>query len=272
MDEEGVFYDGKWGARAVRSAGRHMVATGQADMKYSHCCVNNMPRGFINAAESFVMSDHNGNLFINLYSDFECKTASGNIRIHGDYLSHGKVTVELELTRKTNIHLRSPAWSNVTLIDGIRVTTSDRYMVKTLDAGSSTILLEFDMTPVIREFNQTPIRFPDNDFRISRFISGNSVPTDVMTFDRRAVILRGPLLLTRSKLVGNSKEEMFDSETICGKGYEITVLPIQNNTVRAAFQVYFRNSNGSFKTNMCDFASGSNRWSENDDHLFNIFM
>ena len=39
--------DGKWGARTVRGAGKHEYAHYQAKMQYSHCCVNNTPRGLL---------------------------------------------------------------------------------------------------------------------------------------------------------------------------------------------------------------------------------
>ncbi len=37
--------DGKWGARELRSHGRHRPAPPQSGMKLQHCCVNNLPRG-----------------------------------------------------------------------------------------------------------------------------------------------------------------------------------------------------------------------------------
>ena len=64
------FEDGKWGARAVRVLGRHMAVTGQSSMKYSHCCVNNMPRGYINACQAFVMTGNDG-VYVNLYTPYQ---------------------------------------------------------------------------------------------------------------------------------------------------------------------------------------------------------
>ncbi len=61
------FSDGKWGARAVRTVGRHQVATGQSFMQYSHCCVNNMPRGYMNAVQTLVLEKH-GTYYVNSYT------------------------------------------------------------------------------------------------------------------------------------------------------------------------------------------------------------
>ena len=118
----------------------------------------------------------------------------------------------------------------------------------------------------------TPIHYPENDFRVARFVTGNNVSTDVMTFDRRAVITRGPLLLTHSKLIGNDDEEIFPKDSICGQGYACKAEPIESTAVRAMFRLRFENADGSFETTMCDYASGSNYWSQDDARLFNIYV
>jgi DUF1680 family protein len=267
----GAFADGKWGARGVRSSGRHMVATGQADMKYSHCCVNNMPRGFLNAAETFVMKGSDG-IYLNLYSDFECVIDGSEVKICGSYLRDGRVTISIDLLEETDVHLRIPSWSKTCKIGDRVYSSPGSYVALRYPSGQSRITLEFDMTPIIIDMPSVPESFPDSDFRVSRFITGNNVSRDIMTWDRRSVVLYGALLLTRSKLVGNTEDEMFNSDTICRKGYACEVIPIESYNVRNAFIVRFKNTNGSFETNMCDFASGSNRWSEDDDRLFNIYV
>lgn len=98
------FKDGKWGARGCRSVGRHMVATGQAGMKYSHCCVNNIPRGILNALECFVMKT-SGGLCVNLYTDYSAKSDGFDIKIEGSYLRDGKVKITLNTDRAMTLSL-----------------------------------------------------------------------------------------------------------------------------------------------------------------------
>ncbi len=58
----GVYRDGTWGARGVRSHGRHYTAKGQAGMQHNHCCVDNMPRGYMNMAQA-IAAEKDGNLY-----------------------------------------------------------------------------------------------------------------------------------------------------------------------------------------------------------------
>ena len=98
-----------------------------------------------------------------------------------------------------------------------------------------------------------------------------------MIFDRRAVLRYGALLLCRSKLIQNSEEEMFGSESIAGKNLGCEIEPVSPEsvrkvgTVRNVFRVKFTGEGG-FETLMCDYATGSNHWSEDDDRLFSIWL
>ncbi|MBQ8510939.1 MAG: glycoside hydrolase family 127 protein [Clostridia bacterium] len=270
-----AFADGKWGARGVRTVGRHMVATGQADMKYSHCCVNNMPRGFLNAAETFVMSGE-GCLWVNLYTDYAgtlpLNGGQAGVTIGGSYLSDGRVTVKVESQRAGTICLRVPSWSRTAVITagGERIVAAPGYCRLPLPAGESVFMLAFEMTPVLRELEGAPEHFDSKDFRVRRFVEGNSVSEDEMTWDRRATLTYGALLLTRSKLAGNTEEEMFASPTVCRSS--VSVEPMAGGDVRNTFKVRFTKDGQTVETVMCDFATGSNRWSEDDPKLFNVFI
>ncbi|MBQ8642907.1 MAG: glycoside hydrolase family 127 protein [Clostridia bacterium] len=271
----GAFADGNWGARGVRCLGRHMVAVGQASMRYSHCCVNNMPRGFLNACETFVMTDGEG-IWVNLYSPFTAvlrlKSGEASVQIGGTWLRDGRVSVTLTVPAETEIHLRIPGWSRHTWIDGTRYDAPGTYAEIRIPAGSSRVELAFDMTPEIREFPGNVETYPAGDFRVRRFVEQNPVSADDMIRERRCVVLYGPLLLTRSKLAGNTEEEMFGSDTICGRGYRCMAEPADSDAVRNRFIVTFTNGSHTFTTPMCDYATGSNRWSEEDPRLFNIYL
>ena len=266
-----AFKDGSWGARCARTAGRHMVAHLQANMQHSHCCVNNMPRGFLNAAESFVMEDADG-LVINLYSAFTARSAFADVKISGSYLRDGRATVEIDAKRDFTLRLRLPDWSAHTTLDGKEITAADGYHRLPVKAGKTVLSLTFDMALVLREMAEAQPRPDSKDYRIARYVSGNPVTEDVMTWDRRATLLYGPLLLTRSKLCGNTEAEMFEGETVAHKGYALSIAPAECEGVNFAFDVIFTNADGARTIRMCDYASGTNLESVEDDRLFNVYI
>lgn len=270
-----AFKDGTWGARAVRSCGRHLVAVGQADMRYSHCCVNNMPRGFLNSAEAFVMEDKNG-LYVNLYSDCTAKTSLGTVTISGDYLGTGAVVVKVDHVPDTTIYLRIPAWSHRTVVNGERIEQSGIYASYPVKNGCAIFEMQFDMSTEIHEFPIEPEKLESDNFRVQRFISGNDVPEEIMTWDRRCTLVRGPLLLTRSKLCGNTEDEMFNSPSIFGKGFSAEAEPITDPiaypNVRNVFRIRFKNTDIEQTVIACDYATGTNLFSEHDSKMFNVYF
>lgn len=261
----GAFADGKWGARGVRSSGRHMVATGQAGMKHSHCCVNNLPRGFLNALDMIACESKRG-LSVNLYSECEGEVGKYGLKISGGYLENGELTVKINSPEPSEATFRLPGWCERCEING---TDFRGHITLPLNPGENTFNLKFEMKPQTKVFPGNAEHFPNSDFRTGRFINGNPVREEDMVTDRRATVRYGALLLCRSKLAGNSEEEMFDEETIVGRKQINSIEPINPGEVRNRFRVKF--DDGS-ETTMCDFATGSNRWSENDDRLFTIWM
>ncbi len=265
------FKDGEWGARGIRSAGRHMVMNGQARMNYSHCCVNNVPRGFLNIAECFVMRRADG-FTVNFYTDFTARTELADVVIGGSYLRDGMVQIHMDAREDFVLRLRVPEWSAHTLLNGQEIIGQDGYYSLDVKAGITELSLSFEMKPVLRELAEVPKHFPSEDFRVRRYVNGNAVTEDVMTWDKRATLLYGPLLLTRSKLVGNTEEEMFASETVAHKGYTCEVTPVESDRVNYAFHVKFTNASDTVEMVMCDYASGTNITSYDDMKLFNIFI
>ena len=265
----GAFADGKWGARGVRSSGRHMVATGQVKMRYSHCCVNNMPRGFLNAVDMTALE--NGGLTVNLYSGCEGEVGKFGLKIEGSYLSDGNVRAAVNSPETSEVSFRLPGWCERLEVNGTSFdkTSSGAYVKLPLTAGENNFELKFDIKPRVNVFAGNIEHFPKSDFRTGRFINENPVREEDMVPDRRATIRYGALLLCRSKLAGNTEEEMFGSETIVGRKQITAIEPINSDEVRNKFRVKFDDGT---ETVMCDFATGSNRWSPDDDRLFSIWM
>jgi hypothetical protein len=251
--------------------GRHMVTHGKVEMQHNHCCVTNVPRGFINAAECYVLKTNDG-FAINHYTDFSIKTEKTMITISGSYLSNGQTTVTLDTAEPIKVTLRIPAFSGEVMLNGKMVKPENGYVTVTVNAGITVLQLSFRMTVKLRELPEAPEHFPSDEFQVRRFVLDNPVREMDMTWDRRATVVYGPLLLTRSKLVGNTEEEMFASDTVAHRGFSCCVEPMENENVTCAFRVTFADGKEKVVTNMCDYGSGTNLESPEDDRLFNIFV
>lgn len=273
--------DGKWGARGARSSGQHMYAHGQVQMKHQHCCVNNMPRGFLNAVELAVMQEAD-TIVINLYHEYSGKIGDNTVRVSGDYFGSGCVTVEIDAASATRVKLRCPHWSRTTRVNGLAIPAQgeadDRqavgcYAEYQLNEGRNSFTLEFDMTPRLVTFDRAIEHFRSSDFRISRYLSDDLTERE-MSFERRTKLLRGPLLLCKSKLVGCTEDEMFgtalDPDRLVGAACSVT--PVASERVRAAFKVKITDRGGTpiLDTYLCDYATGSNE--EGDPRLFTIWL
>lgn len=267
------FRDGKWGARGVRTVGRHMVAHGQSFTEHSHCCVNNIPRGILNAAEMFVLR-RDSDVIINMYSDFTAKIATATVRIEGSYLTNGRVSVTIESASPLTLSLRVPAWASDAKMNGSDMRPENGYHTVSVNEGRTVLQLSFGMKAVLRELSSAPEHFPSTSTFIQRFTvkDSNYVDESLMTWDARATLVYGPLLLTRSKLACNTEKEMFESETVAHCGYSISVSAVPSDRVRALFKVVFKNGEKTVESMMCDYASGTNIESENDMKLFNVFI
>ena len=251
--------------------GRHMVTHGKVEMQHNHCCVTNVPRGFINAAECFVLQTADG-FVINHYTEFTAQTGDASVSISGSYLRDGKVTVAVNAAVPLKLALRIPAFSGVTTVNGTQIKAVDGYYTMDLSAGETLLALQFEMKVNLREMTKLPERFLSEDFRVRRYIIDNPVREEDMIWDRRATVVYGPLLLTRSKLVGNTEQEMFDSDTVANKDFSCHVMPVDSDAVNYAFLVTFQNKAESITTMMCDYGSGTNVESPEDDRLFNIYI
>lgn len=274
-----AFEDCKRSARAVRTSGRHMYNP-QCGLKYNHCCTNNMPRGLLNSAQSYVMFSDDS-LYVNMYTEYTgiLNTPFGKVKadISGTYLKNGDVRIKLDCENKTRVMLRIPPWSRKTTVKyaGREVfPSSGSYCGIKLNPGENIINIKFDFVPEIHDFDGDVINFDDRDFRVVRYGESKILDREHMVWNRRSTLHYGPLLMTRSKKCGNTAAEMFGSEkTVCAKNYRVTFTEenMLYNT-RVKFIAHFENDTDSFDTYVCDYATGTNRASEDDMELFSVWF
>ena len=274
----GIFKDGSWGMRAVRSSGHHMVAPEQAKMKFNHCCVNNMPRGLVNGAESCAMLSESG-IAVNMYIPFTMDTVSSaagkvKVAVSGTYLTDGKAQIHVENEKPMVLSLRIPAWSRTALIryKGKTQDAVSGYTDLQLEAGSHEIDLEFQLDPAVSVFPYPGEPEKLSDWHRIRYFEGKDSENLELMKGYYATLSVGPLLLARSKLIGNSEEEMFAPSRLAEGKWTVTLTPESMPGTFAGFKAEFRSADGTeFSTKVCDFASAGNIDSK-DPKLFNMFF
>lgn len=282
-----VFKDGLWGARALRTAGRHMVAKIQAEMLHNHCCVNNMPRGLLNFAESCVMSDSD-TLYINLYSDFEGSIKVGgypvNIKIEGGYPAEDNVKISLSgYPNMLRLKLRIPQWSNNTTIcyDGNRYNASKGFFELTVKTSPCEISVEFESSVKVIHVTSHPtlgdmrwkrgrwISKNDDSHELYKYLSAN--PEDYVEGEA-SIIKKGVLLLCRSKIIGNTEKDIFENRVISTDFKCVKCERIKSaDGINAQFALTFSNGKDELHYIVCDYASGTNLMTE-DKKMFGIYF
>lgn len=267
------FKDGSWGARGARSHGRHLIAHEQANMLHNHCCVNNMPRGYLNMAESQVMSTDDS-VYVNLYTPAEITAFVGGdevkISISGNYLADSKARIDIEFCGKPcAVKLRIPFWSESSRIiaDGESFSAEKGYFTHKPKSKRCNIEVVFDNSVKITRIPATTQAVEDEwkNLRWASAGSQNSFCTpEMFLYEDRCVLRKGAVLLCRSKVAGNTQKEMFDDVEPIDESFLCTlksVTPLAG--VNIQFEATISGKDRSFKTTVCDYASGSNMPFEN---------
>ena len=275
----GVYEDGRSGSFFVRGAGRHMAAEWQVETKYQHCCLNNVPRGFVNAAESVVMEAEDG-YYVNMYTAARVRFGNASIRVSSGYVDRGAVALTVrgaEAGRK--LYLRIPAWSKKTVITVIGGETFETgncgtYFTLPLSGEDQVIRVFFDMTPAIMDFSGAfRADLPEDDYHIRRWQDTNGGLCDraQMLTHPMSVIRRGPVMLARSKRVGCEAADMFSGETVFGKERIVTARNIRHDHMLTLCRVNIICGEKEYNYLMCDYASAANRDVE-DIRYFNMYI
>ena len=274
----GVYEDGKMGAFFVRSAGRHFRAAPQCESRYQHCCLNNVGRGFTNAAESCVTKSRDG-YFVNMFTQSYVRFGDTEIRVGANYFDSGWVGISIRNPEKNNkLYLRIPEWSKNTKIrvglgDEIAVPVCGDYYEIELNEDTTIMKIRFDMTVEVINCDWSPI--PDGDYHKQRWSDGiyGLCNSDCMLKCSKIVLRRGPVILARSKKFGAKEEDMFSLDTLYGKKIESIVAPhiINNNGALVTTRVMIAVDGEKKDYVMCDFASAGNVDS-NDPKLFSIYL
>ncbi len=273
--------DGKWGARTVRGAGKQEYSHIQAGMHHNHCCVNNMPRGFLNAAECAVMYDRE-KIVINMYHEYEAEFSINDtavkIRTSGDYMADSSAKIQMTFSDPSlEIVLRIPSWSRSSkvTVNGKEYPAQAGFFKVPIMEQQMELAVQFDNTAYIKPFQKTVPQHKSSDWQYQRWGSPENFEKELgRTFlcQARCTIQKGAVLLCRSKLIGNTSEEMFDHPDLIDKSYQCELEKCQTEAdVTAAYRAHLFNGKHEFFTKVCDYASAANIIQE-DREYFSIYF
>ena len=262
----GVSPDGRWGARAVRSHGRHQVAPPQSGMRLQHCCVNNMPRGFLDAAETILAKEPDGTLCVALYHDSEASAGGDRVAISGNYPVSSEVTVAVERAAPGKVKFRVPAWCPSLVVCGersCRRATERGWFAVDVPAGRSEWHLSFDMRPRIVLSDRASVSgYRKSSAPYARWASfaeadGERDLFALLRTTPAAQVMVGPLLLAKSVKLGSSEREILDPETVNGGGWSVSAEPRGAKGAWGAWTLTFEKDGRKKSVPACPYASAA---------------
>lgn len=265
----GVFRDGKWGARGVRSHCRTMYAELQSGFTKNHCCVDNIPRGFLDMAQAIAQKSRDGTIRVNLYFPCKVELDGAKIEISDGYLQTGVVRVKINSKTPQTVAFRIPRWSKKTLLDGAQVNGG--FAEISVD-GSREIELQFDHSARVVDSNLPAKPIAKNSNSYYRWYDNSLRGIDnLMRSEPAATIMVGPLILAKSKLLGDTEAEIFDFETVNKSGATCTLKPIKSDTTMCAWEAEIKSPKGTVKTKVCDLSSAGD-FNSGAPKTFSIFF
>ena len=241
----GVYRSGEWGPFFVRGHGRHQEQR-QCGYAYNHCCVNNVPRTYMDMATAVVTVDAQGSYHVNLYQDASVKLDDTTFEISGNYPVGSTVTVRV--SRPVKIAFRKPEWCP-------KMEVSQDGNVYTL---------AFDMNPrlVNRTIPDDPENAPDSKYWVFnryRDYWSKEVNRDVQRSYRTkpaALVMWGPLVLAKAQRVGATRAQIRDDSTVNNQGYSVTLAPLPATDTWGLWDVTLTKPGAAtVKARACDFQS-----------------
>ena len=236
----GVYRDGTWGAFAVRGTACHETDR-QCGYAYNHCCVNNVPRTFMDMAEGTVTRDRAGVFHVNFYQDATATLDGVDFAISGNYPVGNVVTVKVS-DPEAKVVFRTPAWC-----PKLDVAQPEKGVWR----------LTFDMNPRLLDGPDTAVAKKEG-WHYARYLCREqplrSPLRDSYRATPAATVMVGPLLLAKSRRTGATETELMDLATVRGQGYAVKVTPVACEDVWGAWDVELTKPGApTIRTRVCDY-------------------
>ncbi len=238
----GVYRDGTWGAFAVRGTACHETDR-QCGYAYNHCCVNNVPRTFMDMAEGTVTRDRAGVFHVNFYQDATATLDGVDFAVSGNYPVGNVVTVKVS-DPAAKVVFRTPAWC-----PKLDVARPEKGVWR----------LTFDMNPRLLDGPDTAVAKKEG-WHYARYLCreqpARSPLRDSYRATPAATVMVGPLLLAKSRRTGATQTELMDLATVRGQGYAVKVTPVACEDVWGAWDVELTKPGApTIRTRACDYQS-----------------
>ena len=238
----GVYRDGTWGAFAVRGTACHETDR-QCGYAYNHCCVNNVPRTFMDMAEGTVTRDRAGVFHVNFYQDATATLDGVDFAVSGNYPVGNVVTVKVS-DPAAKVVFRTPAWC-----PKLDVAQPEKGVWR----------LTFDMNPRLLDGPDTAVAKKEG-WHYERYLCREqplrSPLRDSYRATPAATVMVGPLLLAKSRRTGATQMELMDLATVRGQGYAVKVTPVACEDVWGAWDVELTKPGApTIRTRACDYQS-----------------
>ena len=276
----GVCRDGTWGMRGVRSHVRNTAALPQSGMTHNHCCVANLPRGFMDFAEATLARDADGAYRLAFYTDATAKMEDLSVEVSGNWpvgdVAHVKVSAE----RKATLRFRVPAWSPFVRVNGRDTAVRDGWTSVEVPAGTSAYALSFDLSakivPPVKPLDAANAQCEEiisKRWYLQRPENGDLVPYAILR-DHLVRVRRGPLYLAKASAVGATEAEMFLWRRVSPSGCACRLEPLEGKPVWGAWKARFSRSDGKpmFEVNVSDYQSAGDRREKPEEKMFSIYF
>ena len=259
----GIWRGGAFGPFFIRGHGRHTEQRGQCGYAYNHCCVNNLPRTFMDVASVVVTRAGDGAFSVNFYQDAAVELDGVRFEISGNYPVRGVVAVKVS-DPSAKVVFRRPAWCPH--MDVAR--TPDGYR------------LAFDMNARVVDRLQTVPGLNAKDvgnWAYRRYPDHREANKDLSAGYRTepaAQVMYGPLVLAKSRLCGSTKSEVLEPFTVNGRGYAAKLTPLESDGITWGLWLLELAKDGEppIKARVCDFESGSDVPCGANGDLFSIWF
>jgi len=273
----GIYRKGDWGPFFIRGCGRHEYQN-QIGFAYSQCCVNNLPRTYMDVASSVVTADAKGGYRVNLYQDATVRLDGVTFEIRGNYPVDSRVTVKVS-DPKAKVTFRKPDWC-----PNLDIQSSQTSHTSHTSHTSQTFVLSFDMNPRLVERAEGEAAVNEKSeklwaYRRYRDYWSKDVNRDVQKSYRTTAAARvmwGPLVLAKSYLTGLARAEAMVEGTVNGRGYSVRVTPAKGAAdcgVWGLWDVRLEKAGApTISVRACDFGSGTDLPTRQGGEFFSIWF
>ena len=258
----GIHRGGEWGAFFVRGNCRHEDQH-QVGYSYNHCCVNNLPRTYMDMASAVVTADAKGVYHVNLYQDATATIDGVKFEISGNYPVGD--TVKVVVSKAVEVKFRKPAWCPKMEVS----------------RNGNEYTLKFDMNPrlVDRLIEPGPVdEAKDGLWAFNRYTDNapkghNDDSRKAYRKTPAAIVMWGPLVLARAQRTGATKEEILDESTVNGKGYAASLKPIAPVDTWGLWELELTKAGEpTVKAKVCDLQSAGDDPSASNSMSFSIWF